>query len=228
MSRATEMHGFLPDDYVELRTQRRTNIMWALIFLIVAGGIGWAYFIAQNKVQKAQEVNTAVKNEYAAAAKPIAQFQQMQEEQIRLNQKAELVGSLIERVNRSNILAELTNALPKGVFLTDVDLQSKAQTDPTANKTAYERAKAAGIAKPILFNSTLKVNGLAAITAQEADYESNLKKSPLFSSADLVADKDITIGEMKFRAFEIELVLDPAADSHALAPEKRTANVEAK
>ena len=70
MSRATEMQGFLPDDYVELRTQRRTNILWALIFLIVAGGIGWAYFIAQNKVMKAEEYNAAVNRDYAAAAKP--------------------------------------------------------------------------------------------------------------------------------------------------------------
>lgn len=228
MSRATEMHGFLPDDYVELRTQRRTNILWALIFLIVAGGIGWAYFIAQNKVQKALELNTAVNNEYAAAAKPIAQFQQMQEEQQRLNQKAELVGSLVERVNRSNILAELTNSLPRGTYLTDIDLQGRTQTDASANKTLYERAKAAGIPKPIIYNVTVKVNGWALIDTQVADYIANLKKSPLLSEVNFVETKDAVVGEARLRAFELELVLDPAADSRTLGSVKQSAAVEAK
>ena len=150
MSRATEMQGFLPDDYVELRTQRRTNILWALVFLVVAGSIGWAYMIAQKKVQMAQEMNRRISEEFAAQSKPIELFKSLQEEQKKLNQKAELVGSLGERVNRSNILAELTNRLPTGVYLVDFSLDGRKRAD--GNKTAFDRAVTAGQPKPILYD----------------------------------------------------------------------------
>lgn len=217
MSRATEMHGFLPDDYVELRMQRRTNILWALIFLIVAGGIGWAYFIAQNKIRTAQDINASVTRDFSAAAKPIAQFQQMQEEQQRLNQKAELVGSLIERVNRSNILAELTNALPAGVYLSDFDLLGKADSNLAGAKTAFDRAKAAGAAKPIIYGVTIRLVGFAASDKHVADYMTNLEKSPLFAAVDFVETKEVAYKELKVRSFELELTLDPSADSRSLA-----------
>lgn len=228
MSRATEMHGFLPDDYVELRMQRRTNILWALIFLIVAGGIGSAYFIAQNKIRNAEQVNKEVSDAFIGAKQAIEQFQNMQTEQQRLNQKAELVGSLIERVNRSNILAELTNARPPGVYLNDFDLVAKIQSDPNVAKMAIDRAKAAGAPKPILYTVSLRVSAYAAKDIQASQYVTNLQRSPLFASVDFVDSKEVTYREAKVRLFTLEITLDPAADSRALAVTKTTSAGESR
>ena len=217
MSRATELHGFLPEDYVELKTQRRTNLLWALIFLIVAGGIGWAYFIAQNKIQRARDMNAEVNRQFAAAAKPIEEFKLMQAEQQRLNQKAELVGSLLERVNRSFILAQLTNCLPQSVYLSEAELNGKPETDNTQAKTAYDRAKAAGSPKPIIYNVTMKVKGLAYTNTQVSDYMSNLEKCGLFSDVVFVQAVETTYKEVKLREFQLELTLDPNADSRTAA-----------
>jgi len=224
MSRATQMHGFLPEDYVELKAQRRTNILWALIFLIVAGGIGWAYFIAQSKVQKARALNAEVSAEFAAAAEPIAQFKTMQEEQQRLNQRAELVGSLIERVNRSFILAQLTNSLPKNVYLSEFDLQGKPQVDAAKAKTAYDRAKAAGAPKPIIYNVTMRVKGYAFTNSQVSDYMANLEKCGLFSDVVFMQAVETTYKDMKLREFELELTLDPNVDAITLAQTLETAS----
>ena len=224
MSRASEMHGFLPEDYVELKAQRRTNILWALVFAIVAGSIGWAYFIAQTKIQQAEAMNAQVNRDFASAASSVEQFKQMQEEQSRLNLKAELVGSLVERVNRSNILAQLTNALPANVYLSECDLTGKPQIDASQAKTAYDRAKAAGDVKPIIYAVTMKVRGYAFTNSQVSDYMVNLEKCGLFSQVDFMQAVESTYKDVKLREFELELTLDPNADSRAVEMRKSVAD----
>lgn len=234
------MHGFLPDDYVEQKTQRRTNLLWALVFVVVAGGIGWAYFIAQDKIRKAEAANVAANQDFAAASEPIQQFKKLQAEQKRLNEKAELVGSLIERVNRSNIMAELTNSLPPKVFLTDMDLTGKPRVSAAAAMTAYERAKAnaakasaakaagqkaaeSAAAEPVIYDVSIKVMGLALSDRQVADYMTNLQRSSLFSEVNFVMSREFIYKEMRMREFELQLQLDPKADSRKPAPEATAA-----
>lgn len=217
MSRASEMQGFLPDDYLELRTQRRTNILWALVFLVVAGSIGWAYMIAQKKVQQAQGINQQIKEEYAGQTKSIDLFKKLQDEQNKLNTKAELVGSLGERVNRSNILAELTNRLPTGVYLTDITLNGKRRSD--SGKTVTDRGAASGQAKPILYDVSMKVKGLAYTDTQMARYMSNLQNCPLFLKVQFELTDETLYKEVKLRMFELSVTLDPNADTRVAGVE---------
>ena len=216
MGRAPEMHGFLPEDYVELKAQRRTNILWAMVFLVVAGSIGWAYFIAQKKIQDAEAINADVNREFASASSAVEQFKRMQDEQQRLNSKAELVGSLVERVNRSNILAQLTNSLPRNVYLSELDLNGKPQADANQAKSAYERAKASGEVKPIIYAVTMRVRGYAFTNSQVSDYMVNLETSGLFSDVNFVQAVESTFKEVKLREFELELTLNPNADSRTI------------
>jgi Tfp pilus assembly protein PilN len=219
MSRANEMHGFLPDDYVELKTQRRTNLLWALIFLIVAGGIGWAYMIAEEKIRNAEEENRAVNAEFAAAAGTIEQFKQMQAEQRRLNQKAQLVGSLLEPVKRSNILAELTNSLPPRVYLKEVDLRGTRQTETAAAgaRTSYERARAPAApqqqVKPVVFNVRITIKGLAFTVDDVTTYRANLERSALFGEAHFIEAREGTYRDRKLYEFQLEVLVDPTANS---------------
>ena len=217
MSRVSEIQGFLPDDYLEFRMQRRTNILWALVFLVVAGSIGWAFMIAQKKVQQAEEVNRRIKDEYAAQAKSIDLFKRLQEEQNLLNTKAELVGSLGERVNRSNILAELTNRLPMGVCLTDVTLEGKRKSDVARGSS--ERASVAGQPKTIPYDVTLKIRGLAFTNRQVAEYLSNLGESRLFREVIFDLTDETVYKEVKLRLFELTVAIDPAADTRVTGTE---------
>lgn len=231
MSRAHELHGFLPDDYVELKTQRRTNVLWAMIFLVVAGGIGWAYFIAQNKVERAELENRTVNEQFAAAAKPIADFNRLQEEQQKLNRQAELAHSLVEKVNRSNLLAELTNSLPKNVYLVDLSLEGKRkQNNATIAMSAYERARAAKTAakgvsmpEPIVYDVTIRLKGLAFTDQLVVDYMNNLARSPLFEEVNFVSTEEHKYKDFELRSFVVDLVINPAADTRGHAPLTETA-----
>ncbi|GEM_PF-5854001 len=227
MSRATEMQGFLPDDYLEFRIQRRTNTLWALVFLVVACSIGWAYMIAQKKVQQAEEVNRRIKEEYAAQITSIDLFKKLQAEQNRLNTKAELVGSLGERVNRSNILAELTNRLPIGVYLTDLTLEGSRAGEASR---PVERAVVAGQPKAIMFDVNLKLSGLAYTDEQVAEYMTNLEQCPLFAKGGVVFEltAETVYKEINLRMFQISVAIDPAADTRVITSVKAATKPVAK
>jgi Tfp pilus assembly protein PilN len=210
MSRTQELHGFLPDDYVELKAQRRTNLLWAMVFLVVAGGIGWAYVIAQNKIHRAEDENRAVTEEYAAAAKPIDQFRKLQDEQRKLNRQAELAHSLVEKVNRSNVLAELANCLPARVYLSDMNLDAKKQ-GAAAKAAAPQRG--VSLPEPIQYDVTVRIVGLAQTDRLVVDYVNNLVKSPLFANVEILNTSATVYKDQKMRAFQVEMTLNPDADT---------------
>src|SRR6187401_3167351 len=119
MSSAPNQLSFLPDDYLERKAVRRTNVIFAVLFVIVAGGAFGAFTYAKNGVKEARERNATAKTDKAQAARPIEQFQKLQEKQRTMAMQAELTSSLIEKVPRSFLLAEMTNSLPTGVSLVD-------------------------------------------------------------------------------------------------------------
>ncbi len=56
----------------------------------------------------------------------------------------ELAATLLEKVPRSNLLAEFTNSLPPGVSLIDLALESRERAAPPQRaQTAFEQKKAA-------------------------------------------------------------------------------------
>jgi alkylation response protein AidB-like acyl-CoA dehydrogenase len=122
--------SFLPDDYLERKAQRRTNAICATLFLIVMTAIGSAFTYTEKAMRLAEQQHDAIEKNYTNAAKRIEQFQQLQEKQRTMAMQAELTSSLLEKVPRSFLLAEITNAMPRGVSLLDLNLESKKRSAP--------------------------------------------------------------------------------------------------
>src|SRR2546423_12579588 len=124
--------SFLPDDYLARKAARRTNVICAIMFAVVMTGVVGTFSVMDREVKKAETEHTAVEAEFAEAARPIAQFQQLQEKERTMSHQAELSASLLEKVPRSVILADVTNSMPTGVSLTDFTLESKKRGAPVA------------------------------------------------------------------------------------------------
>jgi hypothetical protein len=149
--------------------------------------------------------------------------------------QAELTSSLIEKVPRSFLLAELTNALPTGVSLVDFVLDSRkssssSSSQKAAPKTAFE-TKAAGSAgakpvtatvQPIVYDVTMKVTGVAANDVQVAQFITKLNASRLLKDVNLVISDEFKNGDDKLRKFQIEMVLNPAAEIDPLSGDHQT------
>lgn len=226
--------SFLPDDYLERKARRRTNLICAGLFLICAGAIISAILFTEKGLKASRLRNTEVSAQYSDAARPIRQFQQLQEKQRTMAHQAELTASLLERVPRSYLLAELTNAMPQGVSLLDFALDSRLRmTAVAAPQTAFDKKRAeinqtqsAPIAAPRLYDVSLKLTGVATTDVQVAQFINKLNQSRLLKDVNLVVSDEYLHEKELLRKFQIEMMLNPQAEVSAQEEAKRTASVE--
>lgn len=231
--------SFLPDDYLERKAQRRTNTIFAVLFMIEMVAIGGAFSFTERSMRSVESQYARVDADYTDAAKRIQQVQQMQEKQRQMAQQAELSAALLEKVPRSFVLAEITNALPSGVSLTDFAMESRARqtSAPQAAMTSFERKKAAAekkaeAARPQakILDVSMKLTGLADTDVQVAAFITKLNRSKLLRDVNLVYTDTAKGGEdvKDMRKFQIEFTLNPEADVQSTAAKTNTAAIELK
>jgi Tfp pilus assembly protein PilN len=234
--------SFLPDDYLARKAQRRTNIFCGVLFTVVMTAIGVTFSITEKKVHEVERQHDTVETQYAEAAKRIEQVQQLQAKQRQMAHQAELTSSLLEKVPRSFVLAEITNALPAGVSLVDFAMDSKVHQAPAPPpKPTFETRptgpgqppKAEPVMEAKTYDVTMKLTGLANTDVQVAQFISKLNGSPLFRDVNLVVTEvyqlpnnaGIQTNEAVMRRFQIELSMNPNADVQ-LKDQPKTAAVE--
>src|SRR5688572_6398443 len=215
--------SFLPDDYLERKAQRRTNAICATLFLIVMTAIGSAFTYTEKAMRQAEQQHDAIEKHYTDAAKRIEQFQQLQEKQRTMAMQAELTSSLLEKVPRSFLLAEITNGMPDGVSLLDLNLEARviANAGPAAPKTAFEIRKAeieGGTGKPAaqprVYDVSMRATGIAQNDVLVAQFIRKLNKSTLLKDVNLMFTDEFEPGQKdgpKLRKFQLELKLNPEA-----------------
>jgi Tfp pilus assembly protein PilN len=233
--------SFLPDDYLETKRQRRTNVVCAALFLGLMAAIGTAFSYIEKELRGVEKTHGEVSRQYAEAAKNIEQVKQMQDKQRKMGQQAELAASLLEKVPRSFILAELTNSMPAGVSLMDVKMESKVRSKdaPAGGKTQYELKRAAMEAstgrRPAApapqakeYDVSIRVLGIADNDVQVAQFMAKLNTSQLLQDVNLVISDEFEVSNHKMRRFEIEMSLNPSAVIQpGTVPVKNNARVSA-
>jgi Tfp pilus assembly protein PilN len=223
--------SFLPDDYLERKRSRRTNAIFASLFVVVVGSVFGAFTMTRKSLAALEGEYTAVDNQYAEAAKRIELVRQMQEKQRTMAGQAELTAGLLERVPRSHVLAEVTNAMPAGVSLLELDMQSRVRavavapprpagtagsiTTADATRAAQDTARRAP--EPRRYDVFMRLQGVAANDVQVAGFITRLGQSKLFRDVNLVISEEFKsedtrgTGGAGVRKFTIELGLEPNA-----------------
>src|SRR5262245_13086490 len=139
--------SFLPEDYLAKKAEYRTNLISLVLFAVVMFAVVLAFFVTNRKAQQYKEMQAQVNAEYQQAGLKIQELTQLEQQKSEMLTKAELAGSLVERVPRSILLAELINRMPERLALLDFDLKSekvKAAAPPTANKDGTGKLAAKG------------------------------------------------------------------------------------
>jgi Tfp pilus assembly protein PilN len=237
MSAPNEL-SFLPEDYLEQKYTRRANAVCVLLFLLTGGAIasGWNWMRGNNS--RIETTFAAVDTKYVDAARKIEQVKKMHEKQRAVVRHAELAASLVEKVPRSNILAEVTNALPTGVSLLDLNMHSMLRQGGSAAAAAnsFAQHKAAleaqnAPAPTPQMEVKIAITGIASDDVQVAQLMSHLSKSPLFQKVNLVISDVYNPGGSdqpkdkapKLRRWQIEIMLNPQAE---VREDTKTAAVE--
>ncbi|MFN4242922.1 MAG: PilN domain-containing protein [Tepidisphaerales bacterium] len=214
--------SFLPDDYLERKQRRRTNAICATLFVVVVGSVFAAWYFSRRSLSELEQRYTHIDLQYTEAAKRIDLVREMQAKQRTMAMQAELTASLLERVPRSHLLAEITNAIPAGLSLLEFDLVSRlrpppppAAADPNRPVSPQDVARAQQAAQrqpqPRQYDVSMRITGVAGTDVQVATFISRLNGSRFFKDVNLVVSEEHTIESRRLRRFTLEMTLHPDA-----------------
>ncbi len=227
---AATTDNFLPEDYLERRAQRRTNLISLTLFVLVMGGVVGAFFITDRQRQEVQALQRQVDAQYEDAARRLEQLDELQKRKQRMIRKARITAQLLERVPRSILLAELINNMPASLSLVEFELASKVITLPpppgqTAMDRAKEQAKEKSLAKELgdevevkPVEVSLMLVGVAPTDVQVAQFMTALGKTSLFTDVSLVFSEESKVQDAAMRKFRVEMRLNGEIDTRAFEP----------
>ncbi len=207
--------NFVPDDYVKSNESRRTNYMYLVLFALVMAGLGGSFVtikIRQRAVTTKEEFLSA---KAAQAQEAIEQFEALQTRRKVILKTALTTAELLEPVPRSVLLASLTNNLPAGVSLLQLNVIQKApkRTKRVVAPNKYKKAqskKAVAQAKESpekLLETYMDIEGVAPSDLQVAAYIKQLIGSALLDNVALVESKEKKIEDTTFRQFKLKAML---------------------
>lgn len=229
--------SFLPDDYLERKARRRANALCAGLSVIVMGAIAFAFWTSERSMREIEARNTKIGKDYADAAKSIEQANRIEAQQQKIVRQADLAASLVEKVPRSNLLAEFTNRLPAGTSLLDLSLESRPRpvAQPvntnglTNNQGPRGQPTPPAAPTPVEYDVHLKLTGIADTDSQVAEFMSKLTACNLVTGVSLIFTDQYKQADREMRRFQIELMQDPKAEvTEVSAAKTKTAAVELK
>ena len=209
---------FLPEDYLDKKSQRRTNIVCLFLFLMVVGGVGSGVLMSKQRQKSIRNQAEQINKQMIMAGESLKKLEMLEKKKQQMMTKASISAMLMEPVPRSLLLATITNNLSSGVSLIDYKLTSKTLVDKT--KVAKSRNKKARRKKqksaeeekkditPPKMEVKMEFTGLAPTDLEVAQFIANLNKSHLFSQVNLVFSEEHTIKEEMMRRYCLEVVLD--------------------
>ena len=220
--------SFLPQDYLEKRNARRTNIICLTLFLVVTGAIVATFFITGKQVREVQQLRMTVNDQFEDAARKLEKLEKLQAQKDQMLMKAEVTSVLVEKIPRSRLLAELTNFMPMSLSLTEFSLDTKMKRTQPAPRTSMERAKQKArksarkkqqkIEKLPDTEVTIVVSGLAPTDVEVAQFLTSLNTHKLFKNTELQFSEETNIDGAKMRSFKINMELNQGTNIQHIQP----------
>ncbi len=213
---------FLPNDYMAKRSRRRANVVCLIIGGTVAVAIGLGLMWLRSNATSTARMRAQVEQQYVEASQQLEQLKQLEDHKTDLLRKVTLSTTLLERVPRSNILARLTNSLPRGTCLTAFSMKleevnvraSELATEPAAKNAAGKTAAKTGKVETVRMKQfTFRLNGVAPTDVEVAEYITRLNADPLFRNVDLQFSEEFAGKDGgQLRRFELVFRLSPNAE----------------
>jgi len=214
--------NFVPDDYAQSNESRRTNLIYLVLFAVVMTALGGSFVsikIRQRACMTSEELINARMTEIKEAIK---QFEELQTKKREMMKTALTTAELLEPVPRSILLASLTNNLPAGVSLLEVNLiQKQSKQDSPASRTSKYQAAQAKASQANdsqqqksesenpekLLVTQIDIGGMAPSDLEVASYIEQLSNSSLLDNVALVESKEYKMDDTTLRQFKLSAML---------------------
>ncbi len=224
--------SFLPDDYLDQKAERRTNLISLVLFVIVMLGVFLAFLFTNQKYAMVKRDQSAINANYQAAAEQIRELVELEEQKSQMLQKAELAAALVERVPRSVLLAEIINRMPERLSLLEFTLKSERikpprPKTPDQGRLKPSRAKTRKNAaakterqrtRPPRYSVTISLVGVAPSGHEVSGFLAELNDYELLRSVMLEYLEEKIVETQVMQQFQINAKLNPGADVRAVDP----------
>lgn len=228
--------SFLPEDYLAQKAERRTNIIYLILFGVVMIAVVGAFLVTHRQTAQVKAQQAKINERYQVAAENISNLTDLEEQKGEMLGRAELAAALVERVPRSILLAELINRMPPRLSLIEFELESeklKRTTKPTATnekgkkgslkgaKRAQTKEEAAEEVKKIeapRYRVDLTLVGVAPTDLEVSRYMAVLNTYELVRNVRLDYSEDKEMDGRMMRQFCIVMSLNPRADVRNIEP----------
>jgi hypothetical protein len=234
--------SFLPEDYLQQKSERRTNLICLTLFAVVMFGVFAAFLVTNRSWTQIKNAQQVINVEYQQAALRIEELTELQAQEKQMRDKAELAGALVERIPRSILLAELINRMPQRLSLISFEMKSeklkssvtevstgkgtvKATRGSTGSLSGAARAKTKEEAaaepkriEPPRYKVNLTLLGVAPTDLEVSRYIAELTGYPMVQDVSLDYSIERQMGGSAMREFKIKMVLNPQADARNIEP----------
>ncbi len=231
--------SFLPEDYLEKRAHRRTNVICVSLFIVVMASVIGAYIVSDQQRMDVKSLRDDVNHRFAEAARRLEQLDQLQQRKQQMLRKARLTSALLERLPRTLILSQLINNMPTNLSVFELEVETQVlRAKNTVARTSLDKAKAdtkakskkAAAAEKGKENAedeaieikptqiTVALIGVARTDTEVAQFMTDLKNMPLFASVNLAFSEQLKINDNPMRRFRIETVINQEIDLRKFEP----------
>lgn len=225
--------SFLPEDYIQRRNELRTNVLSVSLFILVTLGVVGAFLVTNRQWNEVKDFQQAINVRYTQAAQDIELLKKLEKQKSENEYKAELTTSLIEKVPRSILLAELINRMPEQMGLTEIHLDTDRIDKPKVRrskkgsasfskkkgKKGEDEEKPKAIAPK--FSSKLSLIGVTPTHKDVAQYVSALQDCGLIVGVDLIFSEASKYKDAEVFKFRIEAHIHPDVDARHINPIER-------
>ncbi|RPG22686.1 MAG: hypothetical protein CBB69_000405 [Phycisphaera sp. TMED9] len=233
--------GFLPDDYVEKKAERRMNVMAITLFILVMFGVTTAFVVTQKNWTGVRADRSAVNQRFIAAKDRIEEMDAYELRVERMVDKAHIAVGLVDTVPRSNLLAQIVRQMPLELSLTRFSLQTteikpvKAKPKAVATLGSKRRSGGGGRSaeeveavrpEPRRWKAEIQLDGLAPSLDEVSRFIDALVKVPIFRRVRLDQTQEQEVEDRPMREFRVLFEIDPDADIREYADPIDMASVD--
>ena len=218
--------SFLPEDYLDRRLARRSHAVFITLFAVVLVAAVGSFVVLLSQQRAARDAYDRVVRRIQVESEQLETIKKLESQREAMLRKAAVTATLMDPVQKSNVLAELINHMPLSVSLTDMELSTETLTHQVVARSALQSARQRSEAEaeqpaPPARQVSLKVIGLAPSDLDVSNFMVALQGHPLFEDIELLETRQQKIDDEEVREFQIKLALDPAMTMADLEPTRR-------
>jgi hypothetical protein len=208
--------NFVPDDYIQNNESRRTNLIYLVLLLAVMTALGGSFITIKIRQRACRVKENLVNQRMAQTKETMNKLDELQIKRREMMKTALTTAELLEPVPRSIMLASLTNNLPTGVSLVDLNLIQKEpkqidQAIAATSKFQATQSELKAVQKRFsiekLLETHVSIEGVATSDLQVAEYIKRLSISNLLDNVALVESKEYKVEDNIFRRFKLTAML---------------------